>query len=89
VREIRKLQREITKERLKARVGQKEEVLILGEDLKGRPFGLAKIQAPEIDGITYIKVNKKKSVSPGELLKVKIIKSGIYDLWVEPFDLSG
>ncbi|MFN3921219.1 MAG: MiaB/RimO family radical SAM methylthiotransferase, partial [Caldimicrobium sp.] len=89
VREILKLQREITKERLKARVGQEEEVLILGEDLKGRPFGLAKIQAPEIDGITYVKVNKKKTVSPGELFKVKIIKSGLYDLWVEPFDLSG
>lgn len=88
-RRILSLQREITKERLKARIGQEEEVLILGEDASGRPLGLAKIQAPEIDGISYIKSKNKSSFLPGELLKVKIVKSGRYDLWVEPLDLRG
>ncbi len=83
-REIMKLQREISKKRLKMRIKSEEEVLILGEDLRGRPFGIAKIQAPEIDGITYLLSNRdKKSLFPGDLVKVKIKKASFYDLWGE------
>ena len=53
-REVLRLQREITKRRLRLRIGKEEEVLILGEDVRGRPFGIARSQAPEIDGITYL-----------------------------------
>lgn len=87
LREVKKLQKEITRERLKERVGGIEEVLILGEDERGRPFGLAQIQAPEIDGLTYL-LDKGKAL-PGELVKVKIVKSGIYDLWGELPPLKG
>ncbi len=88
-REILKLQREITKERLRLRVGKEEEVLILEEDTQGRFLSLARIQAPEIDGITFIKKKTSKPLMPGELIKVSIIKSGIYDLWAEPLDFKG
>jgi ribosomal protein S12 methylthiotransferase len=85
-REVLKLQKQITKERLKTRVGKEEEVLVLGEDIRGRPFGIARCQAPEIDGITYILSGKKaERVFPGDLIKVKVIKSGVYDLWARPF----
>ena len=67
------------------RVEKEEEVLILGEDVKGRLFGVSKIQAPEIDGITYVEPFKKR-ILPGELVKVKIKKSGVYDLWGKALD---
>ncbi|RLG13108.1 30S ribosomal protein S12 methylthiotransferase RimO [Candidatus Pacearchaeota archaeon] len=85
-REIRKLQKTITKKQLQMRVGTEEEVLILGEDLRGRLWGIAKIQAPEIDGISYI-ISKKSDMQPlypGDVIKIKIKKSGVYDLWGEP-----
>ena len=84
-REVLKLQKEITKKRLSLRVGKEEEVLILGEDVRGRLFGISKIQAPEIDGITYVEAFKKR-ILPGELVKVKIKKSGVYDLWGKALD---
>ncbi len=87
VAELVRVQREITKARLKARLGKEEEVLLLGEDLRGRLFGLAKSQAPEIDGVTYIK--SSASLLPGEIVKVRVIKSGVYDLWGVPLDLRG
>jgi ribosomal protein S12 methylthiotransferase len=77
--EILRLQKEITKERLKLRVGQDEEILILGEDVRGRSWGIASFQAPEVDGITYILA--KKNAIPGEFVKIKIKKSGIFDIW--------
>lgn len=83
-REIMKLQKEISGKRLKSRVGSEEEVLILGEDLKERLFGIAKIQAPEIDGVTYLLLNKNnKYLFPGDLVKVRIKKASFYDLWGE------
>jgi ribosomal protein S12 methylthiotransferase len=77
-REIMKIQKEISKKRLKTRLGKEEEVLLLGEDIRGRPFGIAKIQAPEIDGVTYV---LDKNVYPGDIVKIKIKKTGVYDLW--------
>lgn len=83
-REIMKLQKEISKKRLKMRINYEEEVLILGEDLRGRLFGIAKIQAPEIDGITYLLLSKdRKPFFPGDLVKVRIKKASFYDLWGE------
>ena len=83
-KEIMRLQKEISKKRLKMRIGSKEEVLILGEDIKGNLFGIAKIQAPEIDGITYLISNKKKvRIYPGDLVNVKIKKTSFYDIWGE------
>jgi len=79
-----KLQKKISKKRLKMRIGSKEEVLVLGEDIKGSLFGIAKIQAPEIDGITYLISNKKKvRIYPGDLVNVKIKKTSFYDIWGE------
>ncbi|MGC8965708.1 MAG: 30S ribosomal protein S12 methylthiotransferase RimO [Caldimicrobium sp.] len=87
-RAVIKLQRDITKERLRKRVGKEEEVLVLGVDLRGRAYGISRIQAPEIDGVTYL-VDKKEISIPGSLVKVRIVKSGVYDLWASPFPLRG
>jgi ribosomal protein S12 methylthiotransferase len=87
-RAVIKLQRDITKERLRKRIGKEEEVLVLGVDLRGRAYGISRIQAPEIDGVTYL-VDKKEISIPGSLVKVRIVKSGVYDLWASPFPLRG
>ncbi len=87
-REVLRVQREITRNRLSLRVGQREEVLILGEDNKGRPFGLSRLQAPEIDGLTFLK-RGRGHLLPGGLVEVKIVRSGVYDLWAVPLDLRG
>ena len=85
-REVLKLQKEISKKRLSLRKGKEEEVLVLGEDENGRLWGIAKAQAPEVDGITYILFPKNNvfNLTPGELIKGKIKRTTTYDLYVEP-----
>jgi len=76
------LQQAITKKRLEARVGTLDEVLILDEDSPNKLKGLASFQAPEIDGITLVKLPRKmeKTLLPGDLIKVRITKARIYDV---------
>jgi len=68
-----------------ARIGAVEEVLIEGKtDRPDFPFyGRTRFQAPEIDGITYVRA---KNLRPGELVRCTITAAEIYDLCVE---LSG
>jgi ribosomal protein S12 methylthiotransferase len=59
-----------------------EEVLIEGKT--GRPdfpfYGRTRFQAPEIDGITYVRAKK---LTEGELIRCKITAAEIYDLYAE------
>ncbi len=87
-KEVLKLQREISKERLSQRIGTTEEILLLGEKSTRSLYGISKIQAPEIDGLTYVVLNKnfnKNLPLPGEIVKAKIKKASFYDLWAELF----
>lgn len=86
-REILKLQKDITAERLRMRVGLEEEVLVLGEDNRGRLYGISRIQAPDIDGLTFL-VGKEKPL-PGEKISVRIRRTGVYDLWAKPVRFRG
>jgi ribosomal protein S12 methylthiotransferase len=67
------------------RIGQAEEVLIEGKtDRTDFPFyGRTRFQAPEIDGITYVRAKK---LAPGDIVRCKITAAEIYDLYAE---LSG
>jgi ribosomal protein S12 methylthiotransferase len=72
-------------ERLTRWVGREEMVLIDGVTAKEDPlskmypyYGRTSFQAPEVDGITYL--NAKGSYVPGDLVKVKITGSDVYDL---------
>jgi ribosomal protein S12 methylthiotransferase len=64
------------------RVGAEEEVLIEGKtDRTDFPFyGRTRFQAPEIDGITYVRAEKIKE---GEVIRCKITAAEIYDLYAE------
>jgi ribosomal protein S12 methylthiotransferase len=78
-RELMRVQRGISKRRLKALVGSELEVLVEGESdesellLVGRHLG----QAPEVDGRVHL-ING--SAQPGEIHKVRITHSADYDL---------
>jgi ribosomal protein S12 methylthiotransferase len=65
-----------------ARIGAVEEVLIEGKtDRPDFPFyGRTRFQAPEIDGITYVRA---KNLRPGELVRCTITAAEIYDLYAE------
>jgi ribosomal protein S12 methylthiotransferase len=66
----------------KTLVGSVQEALIEGKsDLAGYAFtGRCRRQAPEIDGLTYIKESKCKI---GEIVKCKITAADVYDLFGE------
>jgi len=65
-----------------ARIGMVAEVLIEGKtDRPDFPYyGRTTFQAPEIDGITYVRAKK---LSSGELVRCAITAAEIYDLYAE------
>ena len=68
----------ISKEKLSRKIGQELDVLIDetgGEELIGRTYS----DAPEIDGLVYIKSETKAEL--GSIQKVRIDSASEYDLW--------
>ncbi len=72
-------------QRLTKWVGREETVLIDGVTAKDDPlhetypyYGRTRFQAPEVDGITYVKA--KGVYAPGDLVPVNITGSDVYDL---------
>ncbi len=78
-KELMKIQRGVSKKRLKALIGQELDVLVEGESeesehlLVGRHAG----QAPEVDGSVHL-ING--AASPGDIRRVKITHAADYDL---------
>jgi ribosomal protein S12 methylthiotransferase len=57
-------------------IGSAQEVLVCGEDVHGRGYGRLASQAPEIDGVVYL----RGQAPPGRILPVRITGAGTYDL---------
>ncbi|UCC80158.1 MAG: 30S ribosomal protein S12 methylthiotransferase RimO [Candidatus Zixiibacteriota bacterium] len=74
------LQNKISKAKLDRRVGKSERVLIQEIGGNGIATGRAWFQAPEVDGITYVATLDAK---PGDMIDVRIIRAGPYDLYSE------
>lgn len=72
----------ISFEILQQKVGARDEVLIEGKsDLPDYPFlGRNSRQAPEIDGVTYV---RGKRLKPGQIIPVRIQAANEYDLFAE------
>jgi len=70
-------QQAISRARLAAKVGREIEVLIDHAE-PGRVIGRSPADAPEIDGLVYVKGARKPQ--PGQLIKVKVTGSDDYDL---------
>jgi ribosomal protein S12 methylthiotransferase len=77
--QIMELQADISKEKNQTLLGKTMDVICDYPDpnQKGAMIGRIKGQAPQIDGITFIKGDKLKQ---GKIYNVKIIKTDIYDL---------
>jgi len=71
------LQQKISLEKNKCKVGKNLAVLIEGKSGENGFFGRSEAEAPEIDGLIYIKGEQLKV---GDLVKVRITRASDYDL---------
>jgi ribosomal protein S12 methylthiotransferase len=71
-------QRQISEERMLAKVGQTLDVIIDSVEDDGA-IGRSKADAPEIDGNVYL--DDAEGLSPGDIVRVEIDEADEYDLW--------
>lgn len=71
-------QQQISTNKLKARIGQKMDLLVDEVDEEGA-IARTYADAPEIDGMVYL--NGETDLEPGQLIKATIDHSDEYDLW--------
>jgi ribosomal protein S12 methylthiotransferase len=74
---LMQVQEEISQQRLRLKVGSVQRVLI-DEIRPGEVIGRSSADAPEIDGLVYVKTRRKLAV--GEFVDVKIESAGAHDL---------
>jgi ribosomal protein S12 methylthiotransferase len=82
-------QQKISSQKNRRLIGQSLDVLIDGagtvEDGKGRVLpiyvGRTYRQAPEVDGMVFVKPPKGGTLEQGAVVRVKITESTEYDLW--------
>ncbi|HYP39124.1 MAG TPA: 30S ribosomal protein S12 methylthiotransferase RimO [Chloroflexia bacterium] len=88
-REAMLRQQKISAQKNRRLLGQTLDVLVDGagtlEDGKGRQVpiyaGRTYRQAPEVDGMVFVKPPKGKELATGDVVKVRITESTEYDLW--------
>jgi ribosomal protein S12 methylthiotransferase len=71
------LQQKISLEKNQSKVGKKMTVLVEGKSEENGFFGRSQAEAPEVDGLIYIKGDKIKI---GDFVEVKVTKALDYDL---------
>ncbi len=74
--EVMLLQQEVSSSLLALRLGEETEVLVEGRDEEDRLYGHARFQAPEVDGLTYL----RGLAEPGDLVSVRLVESDVYDV---------
>ena len=94
-RELLRIQRQVSKKKMKALRGREIEVLVEGPSdeseyvLMGRHEG----QAPEIDGQVYLTLDADFTPAAGTFVRARVTNSAEYDLaaecWAPPSPLSG
>ena len=78
-------QREVSRRRTKARIGQKLELLVdahLAESpVKGaKILARSKLEAPEVDGVVYLKGRGADKLQPGDFVDVEVTEALDYDI---------
>ncbi|MEO1189823.1 MAG: TRAM domain-containing protein, partial [Pseudomonadota bacterium] len=75
-------QAEISAARAAAQIGTTQDVIIDGpSDEPGEYLARSKADAPEIDGVVYLK--SSDPVSPGDIVRAKVTGADAYDLYGE------
>ncbi|MDZ7839698.1 MAG: 30S ribosomal protein S12 methylthiotransferase RimO [Gammaproteobacteria bacterium] len=72
------LQSEISAEKLRARIGSRQEILIDAVDGNGA-VGRSELEAPEIDGVIHIE--EPGDLHPGDMVRAVIEDADEHDLW--------
>ena len=81
---IMKLQKMISKENLKEKIGKKIEVLIEGETFDNEYYlGRSYMDVPEIDGVVYLKEKENEPLQIGNFVTCKVVDVNEYDLICE------
>ncbi|HEX8957431.1 MAG TPA: radical SAM protein, partial [Burkholderiaceae bacterium] len=80
---VMQLQEEISRKRLQAKVGKTVRVLIDEVERNGGGVGRSAADAPEIDGVVYVKAPYEPhlKLKVGEFVDVKVTASDAHDLW--------
>jgi ribosomal protein S12 methylthiotransferase len=80
---VMQLQEEISKKRLQAKIGKTVRVLIDEVERSGAGVGRTASDAPEIDGVIYVKAPYEPhlKLKVGEFVDVKVTASDAHDLW--------
>lgn len=76
-KKIMSLQQRIVNEKQKTFIGREMDVLIENVLQKGFASGRSQFDAPDVDGLIYV---KGKKIKVGDMLKVKITDTMVYDL---------
>ena len=81
---VMELQEQISKKRLQAKVGKTVRILLDEVNRQGG-VGRSSADAPEIDGVVYVKppFEPHKKLLVGEFVDVKITAADAHDLWAE------
>ena len=84
------LQEAISYERLQEKIGKTLRVLV-DETIRGGALGRSSADAPEIDGVVYVRKPKgmRRKLAPGEFVDVLIHDADAHDLWGEMVPASG
>jgi ribosomal protein S12 methylthiotransferase len=77
------LQEEISKELLQAKIGKTMRVLLDEVKRDGSGIGRSSADAPEIDGVVYVKApyEPHKKLLVGEFVDVEVVAADAHDLW--------
>ena len=89
--ELMLAQLDVSRARLRARVGQTVEVMLDGFVAEGesgvegvRAVGRSRLEAPEVDGVILLRGGSLDGVVPGTVLQARVVDSLDYDLVAEP-----
>ena len=82
---VMELQETISKARLQAKVGKTLRVLIDAVDRNGEGTGRSAADAPEIDGVVYVKppYEPNRKLKVGEFVDVIVTAADAHDLWAK------
>ncbi len=87
---LMQLQEEISYERLQEKIGKTLRVLV-DETVRGGAVGRSSADAPEIDGVVYVRKPKgmRRKLMPGEFVEVLVQDADAHDLWGEMVPVPG
>lgn len=75
LQELRDIADAVSTQRISSRIGSKQDVLVLGFEEDGQLYGRTQLQAPDVDGVTYVEEG-----TVGEFLPAKIVDTLLYEM---------